>query len=72
MSAQQAALDAALKMVGDAMGMKLEASTQDRLRIAIVEAATWIRMGAHGRALQVLEDAITNIHGISGLPNRTQ
>lgn len=41
-----------------ALGRRIEVTTEDRLRLAIIEAATWLRDGASGRALECLEKAL--------------
>lgn len=42
-----------------ALGRRIEVTTEDRLRLAIIEAATWLRQeNAPGRALEVLEKAL--------------
>jgi hypothetical protein len=47
-----------LNFLSKALGVPLQITTEDRLRGAIVEALTWMRSGAPGRAIDALENAL--------------
>ena len=44
--------------ISSKLGVPMDLTREDKVRAAIVEAAYWIRTGAPGRALEVLESAM--------------
>ena len=52
------AMNMAAEFVGKSLGIPIVISPEDRLRVNIIEACQWLRQGAPGRALEVLERAL--------------
>lgn len=52
------AMNMACEFVSKATGFEIKVQPEDRLRAHIIEACAWLRDGAPGRALEVLERAL--------------
>ena len=52
------AMNMACEFVSKATGFEVKVQPEDRLRAHIIEAAMFLRQGAPGRALEVLERAL--------------